>query len=206
MHSPPTNRSYVIDESFFLRPVVQVAIELLGKRLVSVIGGQLTSGLIVETEAYLHTGDSASHSARGKTPSNQSMFGSGGFAYVYPIHAKHCFNVVTQSPGEGSAALVRSIQPIDGVASMLVRRQNEKILDLCRGPARLCQAMAIDRQADGRPLIQSSGLWIDNYRGITLPKKAIKRTQRIGVTSAEDKLLRFVVRNCQFVSGPKRMR
>ncbi len=72
------------------------------------IGGELTSGIIVETESYLAKGDSACHASRGRTPKTTVMFGSGGFAYVYPIHAKYCFNVVTEIAGRPSAVLIRA--------------------------------------------------------------------------------------------------
>ena len=145
-----------LPRAFYLRPAEQLAQDLLGKLLVSRSGGELTSGVIVETEAYLPHGDAACHAVRGETKSNRSMFGKAGLSYVYPIHAKYCFNVVAEEAGTGTAVLIRALQPEDGIETMMRRRQTARPLDLCRGPARLCQALAIDRGLDGHDLLTGS--------------------------------------------------
>ena len=142
---------YVLPRDFFARSTTEVAMALLGKRLVSMVDDQLTAGWIVETEAYLPENDSACHATRGQTPGNRSMFAAGGMAYVYPIHSRHCFNVVTQSAEAGTAVLIRAVQPVSGIATMMQRRANAKPLDLCRGPGRLCEALGIDRALDEIP-------------------------------------------------------
>ena len=190
---------------FYRRPTVQVARALLGQRLVSLIDGQLTAGWIVETEAYLSEGDAACHASRGQTPGNASMFDQAGTAYVYPIHGRHCFNVVTQSPAEGTAVLIRAVQPTQGIASMLRRRHITQLRDLCRGPARLCQAFGIDRRFDGHDLKLRKLLWIDPGNLLVSPEQ-IRTTERIGVTSDEHLALRFVVSSNRYASGPKRLR
>lgn len=179
---------------------------MLGKILVSSIDGFLTAGIIVETEAYLPQGDPACHGCRGETRSNRSMFGEAGLAYVYPIHARYCFNVVTQKCGEPTAVLIRALQPTTGLDEMISRRSTEKRLDLCRGPARLCQALGIDRTQDGHDLTHSKQLWIDEQNAVPVEPHQVKRTERIGVTSAKEMPLRFVLSGCQYVSGPKRLR
>ena len=199
-------RKGILTADFYTRATVEVATGLLGKRLVSVQQGRLTAGWIVETEAYLPQDDSACHATRGKTPGNRTMFGDAGYAYVYPIHTRHCFNVVTQTANAGTAVLVRAIQPTCGIDTMMRRRSNARPVDLCRGPGRLCQAMAIDRVVDGHDLTQGKRLWIDDADSLTVEKEQVKVTERIGVTSAEDLPLRFVVAGNRYASGPKRMR
>ncbi len=196
----------ILTAEFYQRDVRLVAKELLGKRLVSLHDQRLTSGLIVETEAYLHESDSASHAAKGPRPGNASMFGEAGKAYVYAIHARWCFNVVCQLPGQGCAVLIRAVEPMDGIATMMKRRQTENPWDLCRGPARLCQALAIDKQCDGRDLTTGTRLWIDQLEARAIDTDQIKSTQRIGVTSAKQLRLRFVVAGHTFASGPQRLR
>lgn len=163
----------------------------------------LTSGRIVETEAYLATGDSAAHSFKGINRKNASMFGPAGHAYVYTIHARQCVNVVTEQTGCGSAVLIRAVEPLIGIPLMQRRRSTDKLIDLCRGPARLCEAMNIGREFDGWSLSQGRRLWLQE------PKQheavPVARSKRIGVTVAKGMLLRFFVPDNNFVSGPKRM-
>ncbi|HIC90870.1 MAG TPA: DNA-3-methyladenine glycosylase [Syntrophaceae bacterium] len=111
-----------MSRSFFDRDTINVARELLGKLLVRRINRVTLVGRIVESEAYLAEGDAACHSVRGKTPKNASMFGPPGHAYVYPIHAKCCFNIVTEAEQVPSAVLVRAIEPVMGIDWMRRRR------------------------------------------------------------------------------------
>ena len=142
MHEP-------LERAFYDRDPRQVARDLLGTRLVRAVGRQVTAGTIVEVEAYLSCGDSACHASRGRTPRNAAMFGPPGHAYVYSIHARYCLNVVTQAEGIPSAVLIRAVEPLEGLALIGRRRAGAKRLDWTRGPARLCEAMAIDRALDG---------------------------------------------------------
>ena len=124
---------------------------------------QILGGLIVETEAYLAADDPASHSHRGPTPRNRSMFAEPGTLYVYSIHAKYCMNAVTEAEGVGSAVLIRAMEPIWGIELMQFARGTEDRLRLCRGPAMLCQALSIDRSYDGSDISEtSSDLWISD--------------------------------------------
>ncbi len=197
---------HIFQQDFYRRSVRQVARDLLGQRLVSTVDGRLTSGQIVETEAYLHAGDSACHAARGPTPGNSSMFGPGGRSYVYSIHARWCFNVVTQNEGEGCAVLIRALRPLTGVATMMTRRQNGRPRDLCRGPARLSAALGIDKQLDGHDLTVGQRLWIDSYDALRIVDGQIRVTPRIGVTSAETLSLRYVIADNRYASGPAHLR
>ena len=196
----------ILDRQFYNRDPIIVAKQILGMQLVSTIGGKRTSGIIVETEAYLANGDSASHSARGQTNKNFSLFGTAGFAYVYSIHAKYCFNVVTERSSIGSAVLIRAVEPVDGIKTMRTRRQQNNLLALCSGPAKLCQALSISQSIDGLDLTKRRTVWIQAPAGKPIPQSRILATRRIGVTSAKSKLLRFVFRNHTFASGPKYLR
>lgn len=204
-----------LEPSFYDVETRRVAIALLGKVLVRRIDGQLLAGRIVETEAYLHRADPACHAARGIKPKNAAMFGPPGRAYVYPIHAKWCFNVVTMPEGQGAAVLIRSLEPVFGVEPMKRHRnidESKNDVPLTSGPSRLCQAMAIDRRQNGLALWSESHednvagsppLWIadDGHR---YRRRAIGCSPRIGVTSGESLLLRWFVVDHPSVSGLKR--
>ena len=194
------------DSSFFNRNTSTVARSLLGMTLLSRIGRRLTGGIIVETEAYLATGDPACHGTRGKTRSNAAMFGDSGKAYVYPIHAGFCFNIVTGRKNEPSAVLVRAITPLIGVRTMQERRGVLDLRRLTRGPSCLCQALAIDRGMDHWDLLKGSRLWIQETNPAQAVDNRICQTVRIGVTSAKTERLRFAVADNPYVSGPKRLR
>ncbi len=134
------------------------------------------------------------------------MFGPGGRSYVYSIHARCCFNVVTQNEGEGCAVLIRALRPLTGVATMMTRRQNGRPRDLCRGPARLSAALGIDKQLDGHDLTVGQRLWIDSYDALRIVDGQIRVTPRIGVTSAETLSLRYVIADNRYASGPAHLR
>jgi DNA-3-methyladenine glycosylase len=195
-----------LPQSFYDRDVVEVARGLLGKLLVRQSPGGLTAGRIVESEAYLACGDPACHSARGQTRKNLSMFGQPGRAYVYSIHARWCFNVVAEPKRVASAVLVRAVEPLTGVSLMQRRRRVDKLTDLARGPARLCEAFQIDRRLDGWNLSRGRRLWIAADHQPEISAVDIGCSPRIGVTSAQDLHLRFYLRDNPYVSGPKRWR
>ncbi len=194
--------SSVLSADFFARDVAMVARELIGAKLVRRSRAGLTAGLIVETEAYLSTGDAAAHSACGVNRKNASMFGPPGRAYVYTIHARQCVNVVTEASGVGSAVLIRAVQPITGVELMEQRRGLNIRRDLCRGPARLCEAFDIDRQFDGWPLDSRQRLWLSPTDGDPM---TVLSSVRIGVTSATHLLLRYFAADNPFVSGTRKL-
>ena len=131
-----------LPRSFYDRDTIDVARDLLGKRLVHRVGGVERVGRIVETEAYLGPHDLAAHSARGLTPRTRVMFGPPGHAYVYFVYGMHwCVNVVTQAEGTASAVLLRALEPVKNVEG----RTN--------GPALLCRAMGIDGRLNGHDLV-----------------------------------------------------
>lgn len=194
-----------LPQRFYDRDVAVVARELLGKILVRRSRDGLCFGRIVETEAYLATGDTASHSFRGQTKKNATMFGPPGFAYVYSIHSRYCMNAVTESSGRASAVLIRAVEPLSGMQVMKQRRGTNKVLDLCRGPARLCEAMDVDRALDGWNMSRGSRLWIANHDSVADAVFRITTSTRIGVTSAKETPLRFFIDGSPFVSGLKRL-
>ena len=146
---------------FYSRDTETVARELLGCRLVHVVDGKRIAGRITETEAYLGVGDAACHTfGHRRTPRTKSMYLPGGHVYVYFIYGMHfCFNVVTKTEKEPEAVLIRAIQPEEGIEEMIRLRggkpaASEKALSaLTNGPAKLCEALAIDRSCDGLDLL-----------------------------------------------------
>lgn len=194
----------MLPRSFYDRDVVLVAQELLGKLLVRRARVGIRVGRIVETEAYLAEGDRACHSFRGKTKKNATMFGRPGLVYVYSIHARYCMNAVTETQGRASAVLIRAIEPLVGIEVMRQQRGVEKVTDLCRGPARLCEALGVDRQLDGWDITRGQRLWIAEDSAYDVEPTDMSRSSRIGVTSAKELALRFFIDGSPFVSGPKR--
>jgi DNA-3-methyladenine glycosylase len=186
--------------AFYNRDTILVARELLGKRLVRETDEGIVYGRIVEAEAYLGQTDSASHSYRGPTRRNAAMFGPPGHAYIYAIHSRWCFNVVTEPAGVAHAVLIRAVEPEFGQELMAARRGPCKPRDLARGPARLCEAFALDRSLDHHDLERGQELWI-SPGDREIPPEEIAVTPRIGVTSAKDKLLRFAIKGNPYVSG-----
>jgi DNA-3-methyladenine glycosylase len=182
-----------LPRAFYARDTITVARELLGKLLVRVHEGVPRVGRIVEVEAYIGPQDLASHSSRGLTARNRAMFGPPGHAYVYMIYGMHfCMNVVTEAEGQGSAVLLRAIEPLWNVEGRT------------QGPGLLCRALHIDRRLDGVDLLGSE-LFIAEQSGA--PRVRVARSRRIGVDYAgawARRLLRFTVQGNPFVSRPPR--
>ncbi|HEY1869645.1 MAG TPA: DNA-3-methyladenine glycosylase [Chitinophagaceae bacterium] len=185
--------------------VVKIAKELLGKILVTNRKGIITSGRIVECEAYAGTIDKASHASGGRrTARNEIMYGKGGYAYVYLCYGiHHLFNVVTNSEDIPHAILVRALDPIEGIEEMLLRT-NKKKLDhtLTRGPGNVSKALGIFTEHSGTSLLGNEIFITDD--GGKYRKKEIAASPRIGVDYAgKDALLpyRFYVKGNPYVSG-----
>lgn len=191
--------------SFYTRPdVVQIGRELLGKYLITEIGGVRTGGKIVETEAYSGRNDKACHSHLGRrTSRTEIMYHQGGVAYVYLTYGIHnLFNIVTNSVGMADAVLIRAIEPLEGIEEMLLRRELPKLEKrLTAGPGVLSQALGISREQYGAPLTGNT-VWIEN-RNEELKEEDIIARPRVGVAyAAEDALLpwRFSIKNNPWVS------
>jgi DNA-3-methyladenine glycosylase len=189
-----------------------VARQVLGKVLARVPDdGKLIAGRIVETEAYLGADDAAAHAAAGLTLRTAVIFGPAGHAYVYFTYGMHyCMNISCEPEGRAGCVLVRALEPVAGIDVMMVNRklqtprssrnENSKSLQLlCSGPARLCQALGIDRIRDnGKDLLERDcdlQLLDDGFT----PKKVVSTT-RIGISKAAELPLRFYIAESPFVS------
>jgi DNA-3-methyladenine glycosylase len=178
-------RRAVLPASFYARPTLDVARDLIGKVLVHDRRGVRTSGVIVETEAYIGESDPACHAAPGPTTRNAPLYGPPGVAYVYLNYGVHYLvNAVTEAAGSPAAVLIRALAPLDGIAIMRRRRQRARRSsapiaddDLCRGPGNLTVALAIDLRQNTRSLA-TTALWIED-RGITPP--GVDWSPRIGI-------------------------
>jgi DNA-3-methyladenine glycosylase len=170
-----------LTHEFYEQPTVQTAQRLLGKYLVRVHPDGVTTGMILETEAYVGLEDKASHASRGRTPRNGVMFGPAGFAYVYAIYGlHHCLNAVTEPEGYPGAVLIRAVQPCEGLELMQARRRQEDLRLLANGPGKLCQAFGIGRGLTGIDLCGDI-LFVED-RGVS--HTDIVATTRIGVDYA----------------------
>lgn len=173
-----------LPRSFYRRPTLEVARDLLGHTLVRTLGGQRLAGRISEVEAYVGEDDQASHAARGLSARNKAMYGPGGLAYVYLIYGMHhCLNVVTEDAGFPAAVLIRAVEPLEGVGVMLANRAGRPLHSLLDGPAKLCQALAINRQLDGHDLTAGVELWLEP--GDPVVDSAVHATARINVGGDE---------------------
>ncbi len=183
----------ILPTSFYNRPTLTVARELLGARLVRILDGVKLVGVIVETEAYFGFDDLASHAKAGRTIRTAPMFGAPGHAYVYFTYGNHwMLNAVTEREGFPAAVLIRAIQPIEGVEVMLARRGGRDTL----GPGKLTQAMGITKSENQVNLTEStSGLWIE--AGEIIPEKNVTKSPRVGLNKTPEPWLskpwRFLV-------------
>ncbi len=164
MSLPAAEQAVALNRSFFERPTDAVARDLLGVWLLRQTAEGICGGPIVEAEAYGAPDDLASHARAGLTRRTTPMFGEVGHAYVYLVYGMHeCLNVVAHSEAAAAGAvLIRAIEPVVGVDLMRARRGRPSDPDsrLCAGPARLTQAMAVDRSMDEYDLTLGEGLWL----------------------------------------------
>jgi DNA-3-methyladenine glycosylase len=195
----------VLPKKFYLRSSVIVAKDLIGKYIFRNTGKEVLSGIIVETEAYTGRNDPAAHSYNGKTPRNAVMFDEGGAAYVYFTYGNHfCFNVVTCRKGTPSAVLVRGVEPVKGIDTMMKNRGTDDLCKLTNGPGKFTKAFDIGRDLNGADL---AGDEIYITKSVPVQKDyIILRSKRIGITKNTDKLYRFYVQDNKFVSRvPKKI-
>jgi DNA-3-methyladenine glycosylase len=192
-----------LSESFYERTnVVKIARELLGKSLFTKVNGIVTAGKIVETEAYSWK-ERGCHAFSGKmTERNKIMFDAGGHAYVYVCYGMHnLFNVVTNKTGKAEAILIRALEPQEGLSEMKRRRGDIKNkFHLTSGPGRLTKAMGIDRNFNGKSLLNSD-VWIEDSGEVV--RGQIEVSQRIGIDYAgEDAKLpwRFLIKGNEWIS------
>jgi DNA-3-methyladenine glycosylase len=192
-----------LGRDFFARDTLTVARELLAQRLVRVLDGERLSGRIVEVEAYVGEADQACHARSGRTERNAPMYGPPGCAYVYFVYGMHhCLNVVTEREGFPAAVLIRALEPLEGIEAMQVHRGGRADVELLSGPARLCQALGIDRRFDGVDLC-ALGAHIFIERAAAVPDEAVAAGPRIGVRGDETALAapwRFYLWDSRYVS------
>ena len=169
--------SICLPHEFYNRPTLTIARELLGTRLVRILGGVRLTGIITETEAYVGEEDLGCHAKSGQTRRNAVMFGPPGHAYVYFTYGMHwMLNAVTEREGFPAAVLIRAIEPVEGVDVICARRQGRDTL----GPAKLTQALGVDEALNGADLCDpGSGLWIG--AGIPVDDSDIITGPRVGL-------------------------
>jgi DNA-3-methyladenine glycosylase len=196
-------RAATLPVAFFSRAAEIVAADLLGMVVVSSIGGEITEGRIVETEAYLGYDDPASHGyLHRRNVRNAALFGPPGYWYVYLSYGMHwCANLVCQKAGLANAVLLRALEPIAGVEVMRRRRGAVAARELCSGPGKLCQALGIDRELDGKRMARS---WVIVRRPGRSEERQVAITPRIGITKAADWPLRFHVAGSPWTSRKER--
>jgi DNA-3-methyladenine glycosylase len=190
-----------LPESFYLRPTLDVARDLLGRRLHRRLGRSILAGRIVEVEAYHQDRDEASHAFRGRSPRNEVMFHRGGCLYVYFTYGMHfCMNIVTEDEGIGAAVLIRALEPLQGLPAMRrLRGDPASPVLLTGGPARCCQAFAVNRAQNGA-LLQGPEIWLSP--GEPVDDTEILATQRIGIRSSRELPWRFILRASPWLSRP----
>jgi DNA-3-methyladenine glycosylase len=205
----------ILPHDFYDRPTLDVARDLLGKVLVHQRRGVVTSGMIVEVEAYIGESDPACHAAPGRTTRNAPLYGLPGFSYVYLNYGIHCLvNVVTEAEHSPAAVLIRALDPLEGIPTMRKRRARSMkgrpagsglALDhhaLCRGPGNLTMAMGITLAENWLDLT-GPRLFIED-RGTRVD--AIEWGPRIGIRVGTEHPWRAWVPGNPAVSGPKRRR
>jgi DNA-3-methyladenine glycosylase len=187
----------VLERSFYARPVLEVAQELVG----CVVRHGDTAGRIVETEAY-HEEEPASHAWVGLTARSKPLFGPAGYAYVYRSYGIHALlNAVTSEEGEGAAVLIRALEPLDGLDLMCARRGLERVTDLCSGPGKLTQALGIGLEMNETSLLGDGPIAILPRAGA--PPRIVA-SERIGITRAVELPWRFTDPDARrFVSAPR---
>jgi DNA-3-methyladenine glycosylase len=212
-----------LPRSFYIRPTLTVAKDLLGKYFVRKLRGKTLVGKIVEVEAYLGERDPASHAFRGMTARNDVMFREGGHLYVYFTYGMHyCCNVVTEGIDKGRAVLIRAVEPVEGIDLMMRNRfgsnsttvGNEMMKsprqrmarfktvhhsegELSNGPAKLCQAFGITKDQNGIDLL---GEQIFVATGDAVPSPKIAATTRIGIKNGKEKKWRYFLPENPFIS------
>ena len=186
-----------LDRAFYDRPVLDVARDLVG----CTVRHGTTAGVIVETEAYHHS-EPACHAYVGLTPRTTTLYGPPGVAYVYRSYGIHALlNAVCEPEGEGAAVLIRALEPLDGIAEMRARRgRHLRVEDLCSGPGKLTQALAIGLDLNGTSLVDGPVRF--GPPAAARPAVEIAVGPRIGITKAVDLPWRFCAVGSRHVSRP----
>jgi DNA-3-methyladenine glycosylase len=185
-----------LSTDFFRRSVHEVAHDLIG----CTVARDDTAGVIVETESY-HADDPACHAFGGPTPRSSVLFGPPAHAYVYLSYGIHSLlNFVAEREGEAAAVLIRALEPIEGIEQMQARRGVDRVEDLCSGPGKLTEALAIGLELNG--VLLAVGPLQVRERDPAWNDPAIVTGPRIGITKATDHPWRFSAAGSRFVSKP----
>lgn len=192
----------ILPRAYYLQPTVQAAVGLLGCLLVHETDEGPAGGIIVETEAYLAVDDPGCHAAIGRTRRNDTMFGPPGHAYVYRIHQVRCLNLVTAPEGVPEAVLIRALEPTLGLHLMQRRRGRERLQDLCSGPGKICQALAVALDDNGRD-VTVPPLFVARTSSDAIAPECVVQTTRIGLRCdrGADLRLRFYIADSPFISS-----
>jgi len=182
----------ILPREFYQKDTVVVAKNILGKKLVRKIGNFQMSGIIIETEAYKHKDDPASHAFRNITERNKIMFGDVGIAYVYFTYGMHyCFNIVAKNfRTDAGAVLIRAIKPDKGITRMQQNRNMEELKNLTNGPAKLTQALEITKEHYGMDLTKKSKIYIEDTTNVT----KISKSTRVGIKNGKEMLWNFKIK------------
>lgn len=184
---------------FLDEDATNVAQKLLGCHIILHVGDKMVRVMVVETESYDQY-DAASHSHNGRSARTDVMFGTSGHLYVYFTYGMHyCCNIVTGKVGDGQGVLIRAAMPVEGI-EYIEKRRGKTGFDTTNGPAKLCQALNIDKGLNGHDLRRVP---LRLATGTQLSPNDIVTTPRIGITKAREALRRFYIRENPFVSNGK---
>ena len=187
----------VLTKLFYARDTAEVACDLLGKKLVRRLGGETLEGLIVETEACYGVDDPASRAYRGKKRYNAVMFGEPGRLFVYNVHRYWMLNFVAHEPGEVGGVLIRALEPVKGVESMMLNRPVEDFRELTSGPGKVTLALCVDKSLNGCSATDlDCPVHVLDYRFMF----ETGESHRVGVKADLPRKLRFYVDGNRFVS------
>jgi DNA-3-methyladenine glycosylase len=190
----------ILKRSFYNRPTLDVARDLIGKVLVHETRAGIASGVIVEVEAYIGESDPACHAAPGPTKRNAPLYGPPGIAYVYLNYGIHYLvNAVTEAEGRPAAVLIRALEPKDGIGLMRRRRRKptDAVHDLCRGPGNLTKALGISLAQNCLDLT-GNALRIEDRRE---PPRDVHWSRRIGINVGVEQEWRVTAAGSPALSG-----
>lgn len=193
-----------LNKEFYLCDALTLSRRLLGKVLCRKTENGILKARIIETEAYMGSGDKAAHASKGKTKRTEVLFEEGGKAYIYLIYGMYCcLNISANEKEIPDCVLIRALQPVDGVQAMKENRRCDNELNLCSGPGKLCQAMMLTK-ADNATLLTGEKLWLEDD-GFSV--QTIATSKRINIDYAEEAIdfpWRFYIPDNPFLSVRER--
>ncbi|MFQ6069750.1 MAG: DNA-3-methyladenine glycosylase [Candidatus Aminicenantales bacterium] len=186
--------------SFFERHTLQVVQDIIGRVLVHESEEGLTSGVVVEAEAYRGEDDPASFASKGKTKRSEMLFAPPGRAFVYLTYGMyHLLNIITEKEAFPAAILIRALEPREGISLMKERRGREELKELCSGPGKLCQALGVDLSLNGEEVFSPrSRLYFTQGKGV---RKNLVWRPRIGINEGKDRFWRVYDGDSPFISA-----